>query len=130
MVMPDWSLVVTTFSRQSWLLQRTATRVTSMATFVDKGISNSFSQCRVHANIGARRFFGRSLTRIDQQNRNTSVPVLLARDGYRQRRGMRISTESSGGRGRFAKRRTTGPFRNGYHCLNAATVLDRRAWVR
>src|SRR5882724_13378825 len=36
MVMPDWSLVVTTFSRQSWLLQRTATRVTSMVTFVDK----------------------------------------------------------------------------------------------
>jgi hypothetical protein len=34
--MPDWSLVVTTFSRQSWLLQRTATRVTSMATFADK----------------------------------------------------------------------------------------------
>src|SRR6185312_14984193 len=38
MVMPDWSLVVTTFSRQSWLLQRTATSVTSMATFADKEI--------------------------------------------------------------------------------------------
>src|SRR5262245_8307470 len=34
--MPDCSLVVTTFSRQSWLLlQRMATRVTSMGTFVD-----------------------------------------------------------------------------------------------
>jgi len=25
--------------------------------------------------------------------------------------------------GGFAKRKTTGPCRNGYHCLNAATVL-------
>ena len=32
--------------------------------------------------------------------------------------------ESSGGRGRFAKRRTTGPGRNGHNCLNAATVLS------
>lgn len=37
--------------------------------------------------------------------------------------------ESSGGRGRFAKRRTTGPHRNGHDCLNAATVLDCRAWA-
>src|SRR5258705_11538403 len=36
MVMPDCSLVVTTFSRHSWLLQRIATRVTSMVTFVDE----------------------------------------------------------------------------------------------
>ena len=32
MVIPDCSLVVTTFSRHSWLLQRIATRVTSMVT--------------------------------------------------------------------------------------------------
>jgi hypothetical protein len=58
---------VTTFSRQSWLLQRTATRVTSMVTFVNKEYpirSASFSQCRVHANIGARRFFGRPLREL------------------------------------------------------------------
>jgi hypothetical protein len=36
MVMPDCSLVVTTFSRHSWLLQRIATRVTSMVTLVDE----------------------------------------------------------------------------------------------
>jgi hypothetical protein len=36
MVMPDCSLVVTTFSRHSWLLQRIATRVTSIVTFVDE----------------------------------------------------------------------------------------------
>src|SRR3954470_23340165 len=36
MVIPDCSLVVTTFSRHSWLLQRIATRVTSMVTFVDE----------------------------------------------------------------------------------------------
>ena|SRR5258708_37502862 len=34
--MPDCSLVVTTFSRHSWPLQRTATRVTSMVTFADE----------------------------------------------------------------------------------------------
>ena len=33
MVMPDCSLVVTTFSKQSWPLQRTATRVMSMVSF-------------------------------------------------------------------------------------------------
>ena len=35
-VIPDISLLVTTFSRQSWPLQRIATRVTSMVTFVDR----------------------------------------------------------------------------------------------
>ena len=34
MVMPDCSLVVTIFSRHSWLLQRMATRVTSIVAFV------------------------------------------------------------------------------------------------
>src|SRR6266702_4078813 len=34
MVMPDCSLLVTTFSRHSWLLQRIATRVISILTFV------------------------------------------------------------------------------------------------
>ena len=34
MEIPDCSLVVTTFSKHSWPLQRIATRVTSMATFV------------------------------------------------------------------------------------------------
>src|SRR5580704_13878388 len=33
MVIPDCSLLVTTFSRHSWPLQRTATRVTSMVSF-------------------------------------------------------------------------------------------------
>jgi hypothetical protein len=53
-----------------------------MATFVDKEYpirSASFNQCRVHANIGARRFFGRSLTRIDLQIRNLSVAVHFLR---------------------------------------------------
>src|ERR1700722_13278967 len=36
MVMPDCSLVVTIFSRHSGPLQRTATRVTSMATFANE----------------------------------------------------------------------------------------------
>jgi hypothetical protein len=36
MVMLDCSLVVTTFSRHSWPLQRIATSVTSMMTFVDE----------------------------------------------------------------------------------------------
>jgi hypothetical protein len=36
MVMPDCSLVVTTFSRHSWPLQRIATRVTSIVAFVDE----------------------------------------------------------------------------------------------
>src|SRR5258708_227523 len=39
MVIPDCSLLVTTFSRQSWPLQRTATRVTSMMSFVGGGIT-------------------------------------------------------------------------------------------
>jgi hypothetical protein len=90
------------------------------------GISNSFSsfsQCRVHANIGARRFFGRSLTRIARQNRNFSVATLFARDGTPATPVNENCTESRGGDGRFAKRRTTGPYRNGHDCLNAATVL-------
>src|SRR5216684_3316182 len=35
-VMPDCSLVVTTFSKHSWPLQRIATRVTSIVTFVNE----------------------------------------------------------------------------------------------
>src|SRR3979490_563280 len=35
-VMPDCSLLVTTFSRQTGPLQRMATRVTSMVTFIDE----------------------------------------------------------------------------------------------
>src|SRR6266851_4977366 len=34
--MPDCSLVVTTFSKHSWPLQRIATRVTSIVTFVNE----------------------------------------------------------------------------------------------
>src|SRR6476620_10375719 len=40
MVMPDCSLVVTIFSRHSWLLQRTATSVTSMVTFSMRTVSS------------------------------------------------------------------------------------------
>ena len=41
-----------------------------------------------------------------------------------------LRAESRGGHGRFAKRRTTGPCRNGRDCLNAATVLDCAARAR
>src|SRR6516165_5372816 len=52
MVMPDWSLVVTTFSRQSWLLlQRMATSVTSMVIlWIPREIPQT-CVCRVHAMI-------------------------------------------------------------------------------
>jgi hypothetical protein len=36
MVISDCSLVVTTFSKQTWPLQRIATRVISIVTFVDE----------------------------------------------------------------------------------------------
>src|SRR5665213_2015203 len=50
MVIPDCSLLVTTFSRHSWPLQRTATRVTSMATFV-AWMTRLVKSCRVRAKI-------------------------------------------------------------------------------
>jgi hypothetical protein len=62
-----------------------------MAAFVDKGISNSFNQCRVHANIGARRFFGRSLTQIALKKCTLPRPCFFARDGCRQRQGMQTA---------------------------------------
>src|ERR1700682_5565605 len=49
MVIPDCSLLVTTFSRQSWPLQSTATRGTSMVSFVDGELPGWLSLCRVHA---------------------------------------------------------------------------------
>jgi len=52
--MPDCSLVVTIFSRHSGPLQRTATRVTSMATFANEE-HRYLSSCRVHASLVARR---------------------------------------------------------------------------
>ena len=69
-------------------------------------------------------FFWTLPTRIELQRRSPSVAVLF--------RAGRIPTtpvngncaESRGGHGQFAKRRTTGPCRNGRDCLNAATVLD------
>src|SRR5882672_11864475 len=46
-----------------------------MATFADSEFSNSFNQCRVHANMGARRIF------LPLRGKNTSLsqPRLLAR---------------------------------------------------
>jgi hypothetical protein len=38
-----------------------------------------FMPTRVHANIGARRFFGRPLREFDLKIRNPSVAVLLLR---------------------------------------------------
>jgi hypothetical protein len=114
-------------------LQRTATRVTSMATFVDKEYpirSASFNQCRVHANIGARRLFGRPLREFDLKKRNPSVAVLFCAGRIPAMPGNANCAQSSGGRGRFAKRRTTGPCRNGRNCLNAATVLECAARTR
>ena len=52
---------------------------------------------RVHANIGARRFFGRPLTRIDLKIRNPSVAVLFARDGHQQCWGMRTALRVAAG---------------------------------
>ena len=85
MVMPDWSLVVTTFSRQSWLLQRTATRVTSMATFVDKenpvrSANAGFMPTSVNA-----VFLDAPYANLPART-HSSVATLFARDGYRQRR--------------------------------------------
>src|SRR5712691_10713469 len=61
MVMPDCSLVVTIFSRQSWPLQRRATRVTSMVTFMDEECPvrlthAGFMPARLHAYL--REFTG------------------------------------------------------------------------
>jgi hypothetical protein len=53
MVMPDRSLVVTTFSRQSWLLQRMATSVTSMLTFA--GDERQSKRTRVVPTLAAHR---------------------------------------------------------------------------
>jgi hypothetical protein len=69
-------------------------------------------------------FFWTLPTRIDQQIRNPSVAVLFARDGHRQTPVNANCIESNGGHGRFAKRRTTGPWRNGDYCLRGATVPD------
>src|ERR1700752_3066457 len=52
-VMPDCSELVTTFSRQSCPLQRTATRGTSMVSFLDDREPDQTS-CRVHANTELR----------------------------------------------------------------------------
>src|SRR5258707_14082644 len=122
MVMPDWSLVVTTFSRQSWLLQRTATRVTSMATFVDKEYpirSASFNQCRVHANIGARRFFGPPLREFDLKKRNPSVAVLFCAGRIPATPGNANCAQSSGGSGRDAQGMNTGSGREVGNTLTA-----------
>jgi hypothetical protein len=73
-------------------------------------------------------FFWTLPTRIDQQIRNPSVAVLFARGRTPARPVNANCTESNGRHGRFAKRRTTGPWRNGRDCLNAATVLDCVGW--
>jgi hypothetical protein len=44
--------LVTTFSKQSCPLQRIATRVTSMVTFMDGEIPGWVPPCRVHAILG------------------------------------------------------------------------------
>src|ERR1700757_5085038 len=77
-VMPDCSELVTTFSRQSCPLQRTATRVTSMATFSD-GREPEQTSCRVHAN-SEPRYSGRSTGRFGASGllRNPRfIPLLI-----------------------------------------------------
>jgi len=111
-------------------LQRTATSVTSIVTFIDKeyplrSANAGFMPTLVHA-----VFFGRSLTRIYLQKRNTSVAGLFCAGRTPATPMNADCAEGRGGHGRFAKRRTTGPWRNGHDCLNAATVLDRAARVR
>src|SRR6266851_570337 len=64
MVMPDWSLLVTTFPRHSWLLQRIATRVTSIFTFIgEKYPVNSAHAEFMPALARAVLFSGRSSRR-------------------------------------------------------------------
>src|ERR1700730_1803511 len=47
--MLDWSLLVTIFSRQIWLLQSTATRVTSMESPMSDGPAHCTMQCSCQA---------------------------------------------------------------------------------
>jgi hypothetical protein len=56
MVMPDCSLLVTTFSIQSWPLQRMATRVTSMVAFIAWKNTRLLSTLQGLCQPGLRRF--------------------------------------------------------------------------
>ncbi len=82
-----------------------------------------FSQCRVHANIGARRLFGRPLRELPCKNALFRSRALFCGGRIPATPGNANCAEVKGGRRRFAKRRTTGPRWNGRDCLNAATVL-------
>src|ERR1700678_2941 len=89
MVMPDCSLVVTTFSRHSGPLQRTATRVTSMVTFcslknpassVYAGFMPAFAPAVVlgHASAAYLGLATRSIRPLPRPNRPRHRPLTTA----------------------------------------------------
>jgi hypothetical protein len=67
-------------------------------------------------------FFWTPFGRIARQKSKPSVAVLLCAARTPTTPVNANCGESRGGRGRFAKRRTTGARRNGHDCLNVATV--------
>ena len=69
-------------------------------------------------------FFWTLFRQIARQKRNTSIAALFCVGRAPATPANANCGESRGGRGRFAKRRTTGARRNGHDCLNAATVLS------
>jgi hypothetical protein len=75
-------------------------------------------------------FFWTPLTRIDLKNTQPFRSRAFCAGRIPATPGNANCAESRGGRGRFAKRSTTGPCRNGRDCLNAATVLDCAARAR
>jgi hypothetical protein len=73
-------------------------------------------------------FFWTPFRRIARQKSKPSVAVLLCAARTPVTPVNANCGERRGGRGRFAKRRTTGARRNGDDCLNAATVLIAMPW--
>src|SRR5882724_7255900 len=98
MVMPDWSLVVTTFSRQSWLLQRTATRVMSMVTFADKEYPVRSTNAGFMPPWCTPCSLGRPMDEMTCKNTRALNCRALARDGQWQRKEIHAAvTIESGG---------------------------------
>jgi len=94
-----------------------------MATFVDKeypvrSANAGFMPTLVHA-----VFLDAPLRELPCKNALFRSRALFCAGRIPATPGNANCAEPKGGRGRFAKRRTTGPWRNGRDCLNAATVL-------